>query len=277
MRRIGVLVMAAALASCGAQQERETPDVEDSAGPGIAVTAAPGVAFNYRYAFRLPAPRIAATQEAHAQACERLGIARCRITGMRYTVSDGYGIDAMLSFKLAPAIARVFGRQGIVAIEQAEGMLTDAEITGVDAGQAIARGESDRSRIAQERGRIDTELARPGIGSAARAELLRQRATLDESIRAATAEVAGQRETLASTPMTFTYASGQAIRGFDATSPFARAADTAIGSVQWTLAVVLWLLAALVPPALALLVVVLLWRRFGSALKRWWLRERAAE
>ena len=48
---------------------------------GIAVTAAPGVAFAYHYAFRLPSDHIAAAQEAHAQAGEKLGIARCRITG----------------------------------------------------------------------------------------------------------------------------------------------------------------------------------------------------
>jgi hypothetical protein len=35
----------------------------DMAAPGIAPTAAPGVAFNYKYAFRLPAERISGVQE----------------------------------------------------------------------------------------------------------------------------------------------------------------------------------------------------------------------
>ena len=35
-------------------------------GPNVGPTAAPGVAFNYRYAFRLPAERIAQVQEQHA-------------------------------------------------------------------------------------------------------------------------------------------------------------------------------------------------------------------
>ena len=52
-------------------------------GPNVGPTAAPGVAFNYRYAFRLPAERIAQVQEQHARTCEGLGVARCRITGMR--------------------------------------------------------------------------------------------------------------------------------------------------------------------------------------------------
>ena len=60
--------------------------------PGIAPSAAPGVAFNYRYAFRLPGERISAVQEQHAAACEKLGLDRCRITGMRYRlVNDDDG------------------------------------------------------------------------------------------------------------------------------------------------------------------------------------------
>src|SRR4051812_2612282 len=64
------------------------PGIVPAAGapepPDIAPRAAPGVAFNYRYAFRLPPKRIAQVQEEHAQACEKLGVARCRITGMLY-------------------------------------------------------------------------------------------------------------------------------------------------------------------------------------------------
>ena len=66
-------------------------------------TAAPGVAFNYRYAFRLPAERVAEVQEQHAQACEQLGVARCRITGMLYRLVNDDDIEAMLAFKLDPA------------------------------------------------------------------------------------------------------------------------------------------------------------------------------
>src|SRR5687768_3770677 len=56
-----------------------------SGPPGIAPTAAPGVAFNYRYAFRLPGENISRVQEEHAQACEKMGIELCRITAMNYT------------------------------------------------------------------------------------------------------------------------------------------------------------------------------------------------
>ncbi|HEY5711169.1 MAG TPA: hypothetical protein VIT38_04665, partial [Allosphingosinicella sp.] len=73
-------------------------------GPNVGPTAAPGVAFNYHYAFRLAAPRIAQVQEEHAQMCERLTIARCRITGLLYRYIDERNIEARLELKLDPAI-----------------------------------------------------------------------------------------------------------------------------------------------------------------------------
>lgn len=247
-------------------QEAETADV---AAPGVNVTAAPGVAFEYKYDFRLPAERISGAQERHAQACERLGIARCRITGMRYTLADGDRIDAMLAFKLDPTLARAFGKTGIAAIEAADGMLVHAEITGTDAGAAISRLETERGRIAQDRERIDRELARPGLGAAARAELLRQRGELDTGARTTTDAIAGERESLATTPMTFEYETGRAIRRFDPRSPFAEAADTALASLQWTLAVALGAVALLGPPALLAALLALAWFRLRRHLPRW--------
>ncbi|HKH27181.1 MAG TPA: hypothetical protein VKA61_02475, partial [Sphingomicrobium sp.] len=40
------------------------PSADRAAAPGVDVTAAPGVAFNYSYAFRLPSAQISLVQEA---------------------------------------------------------------------------------------------------------------------------------------------------------------------------------------------------------------------
>src|SRR6185369_12729926 len=93
--------------------------------------------FNYRYAFRLPAERIASVQEEHQQACEKLGINRCRITGMRYRLVGSNEVEARLAFKLDPAIARQFGKDGAASVARADGMTVDSEISGVDAASAI--------------------------------------------------------------------------------------------------------------------------------------------
>ncbi|WP_447727044.1 hypothetical protein [Sphingomonas koreensis] len=239
-----------------------------SAPGGVAVTAAPGVAFNYHYAFSLPAVRIAPAQEEHAAACEKLGIARCRITGMRYQLLGEDRVEAMLAFKLDPALARAFGKEGIAAIQKAEGTLINAEITGTDAGAEIARLTADRARAQEELARIDRELARTNLPASERAELQRQRAEIAQRIEAVQANSSEQRESLANTPMTFDYRSGRAVRGFDAGAPLTSSLDLLAASAQATLAFVLGAIAILGPPVLVLLIGLLIWRRFRPRLRR---------
>jgi hypothetical protein len=179
------------------------------AGPDVAPTAAPGVAFNYRYAFRLPAGRIAAVQERHAATCEQLGVRRCRITGMLYRVVGENDIEGMLSFSLDPAIARRFGRAGVEAVTQAEGMLTESLITGEDVGSGIRQTSRDITQLREELQRIEAQLARGGVSPDQRARLEEQARELRREIDAAQTDRADQEETLATTPMTFNYGSGQ--------------------------------------------------------------------
>ncbi|MDB5676441.1 MAG: hypothetical protein JWM65_3423, partial [Sphingomonas bacterium] len=99
-----------ALGACSkASPDNDTPrrseaaQADEAVAPaGIAVTAAPGVAFNYHYGFSLASAQIAGAQEAHAGMCEKLGIARCRITGMKYRLLGENRVEAQLALKLDP-------------------------------------------------------------------------------------------------------------------------------------------------------------------------------
>lgn len=268
MRWLLIGVSCVTLAGCGKAPERtadgrmQTFDVAEGPprAPGIAITAAPGVAFTYRYGFRLPAARIAPLQEAHAQACEKLGPARCRITGMSYHLSGENDIEGDLTFKLDPALARGFGKDGIAAVEQARGTLVDARITGTDAGGVIDQQSVERARAAAAVRRIDAQLAKTGRATE-RAELQAQRAEAARRIAAANDTATNARTSLATTPVTFDYGSGPAVRGFDTSAPLTSALDTAVASAQATFAVILAILAVLGPPALVVLLGLLLVRR----------------
>ncbi|HYE28190.1 MAG TPA: DUF4349 domain-containing protein [Allosphingosinicella sp.] len=227
--------------------------------PGVAPTAAPGVAFNYRYAFRLPARNIGPVQEQHAQACEKLGVARCRITEMTYR-DDGDGdVEAQLAFKLDPALARGFGRNGIAAVEKAEGELLQAAITGTDVGSDIAAASRSQAQQADEVRRIEQQLARPGLSSSERVELQQQLQALRGSIRAGEAEQTGRRQQLASTPVVFNYHAGKT--GSRLERAIGDAGDNFVGAAITVLVV----LVTLLPWLAALLLLWLLWR---------WLRRR---
>lgn len=266
-----VCIAIAMLAGCSkAPDNNDASAVSDTAGaPGIAVTAAPGVAFNYRYGFRLPPRAIAAVQEAHASTCEKLGIARCRITGMDYRVVGENDIRGSLRFKLDPAIARAFGKRGIDIVQDAKGTLVSAEITGTDAAEAIERAGGTQAEAAAAVARADAALARTDASAEERAELQRQRAAAATAARDAAATAADNRAGLARTPMTFDYESGDAVRGFDTSAPLTSALDTMVASGQVTLAVLLGIVAIFGPPAIVFVIGLLLWRRMRRPVARW--------
>lgn len=182
-------------------------------GPNISPTAAPGVAFNYNYSYALAAQRVAELQERHAAMCEELTVARCRITGMHYQVLGPGDIQARLEVKLDPAIARNFGTRASAAVLQADGMVTETEISGVDAGGQIRQATTDISRLQADLARIQQRLA-GRIGDEERAELQAQAAQLREQIRALGDQRQTQQESLATTPMVFNYGSGELVPGY---------------------------------------------------------------
>ncbi len=182
-------------------------------GPNIGPTAAPGVAFNYNYSYALAAQRVAELQERHAAMCEQLTVARCRITGMHYQVLGPDDIQARLELKLDPAVARTFGRQATEAVLQADGMLTENEISGVDAGGQIRQAGQDITRLQADLARIQQRLA-GRIGDEERAELQAQAEQLRDQIRALGDQRQVQQESLATTPMVFNYGSGDLVPGY---------------------------------------------------------------
>ncbi|MEA3032404.1 MAG: hypothetical protein QOH86_420 [Sphingomonadales bacterium] len=228
----------------------------DLAAPGIAPTAAPGVAFNYKYAFRLPAERIAGVQEQHAQACEKLGLARCRITGMYYHLTGDRDIEARLDFKLDPAIARTFGKQGIDVVNHADGLLVESEITGEEEQGAIdaaRRGETDAGERLRQ---IEAQLARKDLRSPERAELQSQAQQLRDSMAANRATRTEKEAMLATTPMSFSYQSGDMAPGVRRS--LSQGFDNLLGALEWMLLALI----TLAPWIAVALLVWLGWRRF---------------
>ena len=275
MRRLLPLLALSALAGCGAPSNGDASTHEGSSNasadanldaggdaaaraPGLSVTAAPGVAFDYRYAFRLPSARIAAVQEQHALACEQLGLARCRITGAKYRVVGEREIEAMLAFKVDPTIARSFGKTGVAAVDKAEGMLVDAEITGTDAGAAIKAASRGEAELTAELRTLEQQLARAGLPGPERARLQMDAQSLRERLRELRAGRTAHQESVATTPMAFHYGSGELIPGFDTRGPIraalARAGENFVSGVS---------------TLIVLLITILPWAALAFA--GWWL------
>jgi hypothetical protein len=232
MRKALAGLLLISVAACGGQETSKSEDlktfnveergsadtamaaVEGAPGapprpPEVSPTAAPGVAFDYRYAFRLPPERIGAVQEQHAAACEKLGPDRCRITGMTYEQDGKEDVSAQLLLKLDPQLARRFGRESSDAVTRADGLIAAVEISGEDVGSVIESDQQNQAQIQESLRRIEGELAQKGRSGTERAELQRQAEELRRSTRMNEQTIGERRKQLATTPMSFRYTAGE--------------------------------------------------------------------
>ena len=209
-------------------------------GPDMDPGTAPGVAFDYRYSFRLEADRVAEMQQEHQRLCGRYG-PRCRITGMDYRAANEEDVEAMLSFLVDPAIAGQFGRESVRAVNAADGELTESEVSGTDVGTALKTNVGNLEELQAELARIEARLASRGLRWRERASLDDQRQSLRQQIAELRASAGAQESALATTPMLFRYGSGALAPGpareTTVREATVRAADTFVGGLRAVLIV----------------------------------------
>lgn len=250
----------------------ETADASAMKTPGISASLAPNLAFEYRYAFKLPDAKIGAVQEEHAEACEVLGSARCQIIDYKYAQAKENDVEAMLAFKLDPAIARKFGRDAIASVEKAEGVLADGNVTGTNVGGAIEDSQGRSALLQAQLERLEQRL-KARLPAKERASLQDR---VEEIRRELDNEGEGRRQgevKLAMTPVQFTYTSDGGLPGFGKDNPFASAFDVAATSFATMISFVLMVAGALAPWALLIFLIVLALRsNAASGIRRWWNR-----
>lgn len=273
--RIASLTLALIVcASCskGEQSTLRRPESEDtSTPPNISPTAAPGVAFNYDYEFNLPDDRIAATQEAHAGACEGLGLARCRITGMSYSVDQSEQVVAELDLKLDPLIARQFGKSAQQTVVSHDGKLVRLDIGSSDEGQVIDQATKQKNDISTQLAQLGQELAKTKPGSDAHASILSQIQALQRAASEQSQTVSTSQAALASTPMELHYYGRGGVPGFRG-NPVREAWHTFVTTVVWLVGILLQALAVLVPLALLLALLIAVWRTRPMRAVRSWVK-----
>lgn len=236
------------------------------AGPGIDPETAPGVAFDYSYSFRLEAERIAEMQQEHQRLCERYG-PRCRITGMDYRAANEDDVEAMLSFLVDPEIAPQFGREGIRAVEAADGELANSDINGTEIGTALKANTRNLAELQAELERVEGRLARNDLRRGERRRLNDERQELRGQIAQLRDAAEDQERQLATTPILFRYGSGNLAPGPARMPTVSQAAENAADTFLGALNVLLVIFISLSP-----------WLLTGLGL--WWLvrllRRRAA-
>lgn len=237
--------------------------------PRIGMEAAPGVAFDYSYIFRLADDRISKVQEQHAAACETLGVQRCRIVDVRYQLTDEKLVEAQTQFKLDPGIARKFGAGAIASVEKAEGVLADASIAGEDVGTQILASQQRSAGSEAEIARLEQRLTSGGLDKGERAEILAQIGQLRGQVGDERQNRRSGEARIAWTSVAFNYVSDGGLPGIGRENPFANAGETLMRSGGTALTFVLTLGAAILPWGIVAALIIAFWRsRFLVAVRR---------
>lgn len=256
---IALAIPALLISGCAAEKSEDTTTQEAAAAgaPDIGGAVAPGVAFRYDYTFTLPGKAISLVQQQHAQACQKLGPSRCRVTGMAYDQPGEDRVSARLDFLLAPDVAHAFGNEAVAAVEAAEGKLDNASVTGENAGDAIKLSQQDSAANEAEIARIEARLAAKGLTAAERTELQQQLAALRNQQAGLAQDRRAKEAAIASTPVSFTYSSQGILSG---QGTFGKAASASWSSAESMLSLALLVLGVALPWVLLIGGVVLLWR-----------------
>lgn len=271
---IGCSQKSAEDANVSNQTNTESPAVAEeaadaAANPRIGLEAAPGVAFDYAYTFRLADDRISKAQEEHAAACETLGTQRCRIVDVRYQLTDEKLVEAQTQFKLEPGIARKFGASAIASVEKAEGVLADASVAGENVGTQILASQQRSAGSEAEIARLEERLKAGGLDKRERAELLAQISQLRGELGTERQTRRSGEARIAWTSVAFNYVSDGGLPGIGHENPFASAGETLMRSGSTALTFVLTLGAALLPWGILLALIVAFWRsRFMVAVRQ---------
>lgn len=227
---------------------------------GADPSVAPGVAFAYRFNFRLPDDSVSDAQNRHVAACEQLGRAHCRVTGMRYEQEQGGRIDAHLTFMLDPARARSFTRDAVNIVERIDGELVDSHVNGTDVGTGITASQANSARLGGDVARIEERLRQPGLSASEQRDLRNQIAQMQGALGDEEADRRDGEAQLAFTPVNFTYTGSTSVGGLDRDRPFASAWAASADSLATASAFVMMLLGVILPWALMLGGVMFAWR-----------------
>lgn len=252
--------MAAPTAPEGGGQE------QDAQAGAVADPSRPQLAYSYRYGFRLPADEVADTQKAHAGACEKLGMTRCRVINMTRSGDENHQFGE-LQISIDAGLARSFGATlGTIASGRG-GRQVDAGISAEDLSKQIIDTDARVRAKTLLADRLTQLLATRGGSVADLVEAERALSQVQEELDQARTWLAEMKGRVAMSTMTISYSSTPTASG-SLISPVRDALSSAGEILGFSIGMLIRFLIAVLPWLLLLWGAVKLFRKLGGRFPR---------
>ncbi|MGC6399617.1 DUF4349 domain-containing protein [Sphingomonas sp. FW199] len=173
----------------------------------------PKIAYVYSLGFRVPAGAVAKVQDAHLALCDRLGPARCVLSGMNRSDGEGERAEAAMTLRVATRDARPFARALEQAAASGGGRMAETEVEAEDVSKAMVDADA---RIRQRELLVArlTEILRARTGKVAElVEAERSVAQAQEELDQARGLLAELRRRVAYSTFTLRYTGAAAAPG----------------------------------------------------------------
>ncbi|MGE3143873.1 MAG: DUF4349 domain-containing protein [Hyphomonadaceae bacterium] len=254
----------------GAQKDEAAPPIQNGAEGPAPISY---LAYAYSMGLEVPAGRLIGLMDAHANACRAAGPRLCQLIGASREGDPEASLYGQLSLRGEPAWLQRFMAGISSDTENAGGKIKSQGTTTEDLTRSIIDTQAALRAKTALRDRVQRILeSRPGrLADLLEAE--RELARVQGEIDATQSELAAMRTRVSMSALTIAYQSAPRPLASDTFEPLARALAGFLGTMTQGLAMIITLIAALIPWALlaAAIAWIALWlrkRRGGRLLPR---------
>lgn len=232
------------------------------------------LAYTYGKEFEIPSERLISVMDRHVQACQAAGPRLCQLIGTNRTGDPESAIQGYVSLRGEPAWLRTFMGGMEAQVDEAGGRVVTDTTTTEDLTRQIVDTEARLRAQTTLRDRLQ-ELLRSSRGRLADLlEVERELARVQGEIDAVQSNLAVMRTRVAMSELTLNYHSAPRSVGSNTFEPLNNAFANFLGIIVGGFAVIITLIAGLIPFAIVIVPIVWLilrWRRnrggrlFGAA------------
>jgi hypothetical protein len=241
----------------GGQQQ---PSPNQPAGPSPILY----LAYSYAVGLEIPSQRLAGVMDRHVQACQSAGPRLCQLIGSNRTGDPDSFMQGYVSLRGEPGWLRVFMGGLSAQIDEAGGRITSQATNTEDLTRQIVDTEARLRAQTALRDRLQELLrSRPGRLSDL-LEVERELARVQSEIDSIQSNLAVMRTRVAMSELTLNYQSAPRPVGSDTLEPLRQALADFLGIVVSGFAVIITIIAGLIPVAVVVGPIVWLllrWRR----------------